>query len=472
MTKLKQMLRHPLPAPPIEDPEQIRREYPLWRRKVMTGMLCGYALFYFVRKNFSMANKPLSEAFGFTNTEMGAILSTATVVYAFSKFFSGVLADRMNARYLMGLGLILSALMNIAFGVSPALAAALGLGSPLVLFIVFWAVSNLFQGTGVPPCSKTLTYWYAPRESGTAWGIWNSSHQIGGAVILIMAGYLVANFGWQSAFHVPAAIALLGGFLIIYCMRDTPQSVGLPSVDVYHSKYKGSADPVTTSQEEAESEAVQPPFWENFKEHILTNPMIWLVCLGNFFVYIVRISVLDWGPRFLQESKGFSEEASGFAASGFEISGVLGALVAGWFSDKLFKGRRGPVMVIFMLALAACVYGLLVVGEGRQWTIAWILIALGFFVYGPQMLVAVAAADFATKKAAATAVGLTGFFGYAGATVSGIGTGMVVDRFGWNGAFTSFIGATLIGAFIFMFTWNKRSPVLDGLHDEPESPTT
>lgn len=461
------MLQHPRPAPAVKDAEQIRRDYPRWRRKVMTGMLCGYALFYFVRKNFSMANKPLSEAFGFSNTEMGAILSTATIVYAFSKFFSGVLADRMNARYLMGIGLILSALMNFAFGFSPVISTALGIGSPLALFIVFWAISNLFQGTGVPPCSKTLTYWYAPKESGTAWGIWNSSHQIGGAIILIMAGYLVANFGWQSAFYVPAVFGLLGGFLIIYCMRDTPQSVGMPSVEVYHSKYKGDADE-EFHEEAIESEEEQPPFWDNFKEHILTNPMIWLVCVGNFFVYIVRISVLDWGPRFLQESKGFSEEASGFAASGFELSGVLGAFAAGWFSDKIYKGRRGPVMVLFMLALAGCVYGLLVVGEGRQWTIAWILIALGFFVYGPQMLVAVAAADFATKKAAATAVGLTGFFGYAGATISGIGTGMIVDQFGWNGAFMSFIGATLIGAFIFMFTWNKRSPVLDGLHSEDE----
>jgi OPA family glycerol-3-phosphate transporter-like MFS transporter/OPA family sugar phosphate sensor protein UhpC-like MFS transporter len=82
------------------------------------------------------------------------------------------------------------------------------------------------------------------------------------------------------------------------------------------------------------------------------------------------------------------------------------------------------------------------------------------------MLVAVAAADFATKKAAATAVGLTGFYGYAGATVSGIGTGMIVDKFGWNGAFTAFIETTLIGVIIFLFTWNKRSPVLDGLHND------
>lgn len=456
LEKIRQTLRHPQPAPPVNE-EQVARDYRRWRMRVMSGMLIGYALFYFCRKNFSMVNKPLSEVYGFSATQMGAILSTATIVYAFSKFFSGVLADRMNARYLMGGGLILSALMNVAFAMSPSMASTLGMSTPLALFIVFWAASNLFQGTGVPPCSKTLTYWYSPRESGTAWGIWNSSHQIGGAIILVLAAYLVTNYGWQSAFYVPAVIGVLGGLFIILQMRDTPQSVGLPPIEVYKGDVQTDAPETTDSG--------QAPFWENFREHILTNPMIWLVCIGNFFIYIVRISVLDWGPRFLQESKGFSEEASAFASSGFELSGILGAFMAGWFSDKIFKGRRGPVMVIFMVILAACVYGLLIVGEGRQWTIAWILIALGFFVYGPQMLVAVAAADFATKKAAATAVGLTGFFGYAGATVSGIGTGMIVDKFGWNGAFTAFVGTTLIGAFIFLFTWNRRSPVLDELHN-------
>ncbi|MFV0415553.1 MAG: MFS transporter [Chthoniobacterales bacterium] len=457
LDKLRAMLAHPQPQKITRTEEEIAHDYPRWRWRVMSGMLIGYALFYFCRKNFSMVNKPLSEEFGFSATQMGVILSTATILYAFSKFFSGVLADRMNARYLMGFGLILSAIVSILFALSPNFSSALGLSSPLIFFIIFWSLNNLFQGTGVPPCSKALTYWYAPKESGTAWGIWNSSHQIGGALILILSGYLVANYGWESAFYVPAVICLLGGLFIIAQFRDTPQSMGLPSVEVFKK--------VDTSFHEA-SEEEQEAFWPTMQKYILKNPMIWLVCIGNFFIYIVRISVLDWGPRFLQESKGFSEEASAFAASGFELSGILGAFISGWISDVVFKGRRGPVMVVFMLALALCIYGLLVVGEGQQWTIAWILIALGFFVYGPQMLVAVAAADFATKKAAATAVGLTGFFGYAGATVSGIGTGMIVDRLGWNGAFIAFIIVTLIGTVIFAFTWNRRAPSLDSAHGE------
>lgn len=453
--KLLTTFQTPVAAEPITDEQQVAKQYRYWRIRVMYGMLIGYAVFYFCRKNFSMANKAISDEFDLTTTQMGMILSVATILYAFSKFLSGVLADRMNARYLMGLGLILSAVMNVLFGLSPWLAASIGMTSPLILFITFWALSNLFQGTGVPPCSKLLTFWYSPSESGTAWGIWNSSHQIGGAIILILAGFLVSTYNWQAAFFVPAVIAMVTGLFIINRLRDTPESLGLPPIEVYRGDM--SAEP------EAELES-RPPFSEVFRKHILTNRMIWLVCLGNFFVYVVRISVLDWGPRFLQESKGFSPEASGFATSGFELAGVAGALAAGWFSDKLFTGRRGPVMVVFMLLLMASIGGLLVVPTGSQWTCAGILIGIGFFVYGPQMLVAVAAADFATKEAAATAVGLTGFFGYMGATLSGVGTGWIVDNYGWNGAFWFFIVAAAIGTGLFVLTWNERSPMLEQIH--------
>jgi phosphoglycerate transporter family protein len=447
-------LKPPPPAPPITNPLEVAGRYGIWRIRVMAGMLIGYAIFYFCRQNMSMANKPLSDAFHFTRREMGLILSTATIVYAFSKFLSGVLADRMNASLLMGAALILSALMNVGFGLSPALAGALGLESPLALFIAFWALNNLFQGAGVPPCSKLLANWYAPSESGTAWGVWNSSHQIGGAAIVVLAGYLVAHHGWESAFHVPALIGLAGGVFILVTLRDTPQSQGLPPVEVFKGDVREAPPPEAGL-----------PFGEVMRRHILTNRMIWLVCVGNFFVYVVRKSVLDWGPRFLQEAKDFSPEMSSYATSGFELAGIAGAFASGWISDRWFKGRRGPAMVAFMLCLAAAIGGLLLVRPGDQWGAAAVLIAIGFFVYGPQMLVAVAASDFATKEAAATAVGLTGFFGYVGATVSGYGTGWLVDAYGWDTAFLAFLISAGLGTVCFLFTWNQRSPLLEQIHD-------
>ncbi len=414
--------------------------YQYWRMRVMYSMMSGYALFYFVRKNMSMATKSITDEFGFSNTEWGMVLSAATIVYAFSKFASGILADRISPKYMMSIGLLLSAGVNVIFG----------LGESLAFFTVFWALNNLFQGTGMPPCSRLLTSWFSPREIGRAWGVWNASHQIGGAFIALAAGYLVTHFGWRSAFWVPGLVTAIGSFWLMNRLTDTPEAMGLPPIE----EFKSDGAPPS-----AEEEAT--PFFTMFKKHILTNRWVWIVSVANFFVYIVRIGILDWAPKYLEEAKGFNLKEAGFALSGFELAGIFGAYASGWLSDRVFHGRRGPVSVGFMLLLIATVAILFFVPNGQMALMGLVFIALGFLVYGPQMLIAVAAADFATKKAASSAVGLTGLFGYLGATLCGISTGWLVDHYGWNGALALYLGSAVIGTLLLLLTWKKKSPLLN-----------
>jgi sugar phosphate permease len=181
-----------------------------------------------------------------------------------------------------------------------------------------------------------------------------------------------------------------------------------------------------------------------------------VVSVANFFIYIVRIGILDWAPKYLVEAKQFTLKDAGFALSAFELAGIFGAYAAGWISDRM-GGRRGPVSVYFMILLVASVVVLFFVPPGERLTMAVVFTAIGFFVYGPQMLVAVAAADFASKVAASSAVGLTGLFGYLGATLCGVGTGMLVDRFGWNSALWFYAVSAVIGAVLLMSLWTKSA---------------
>jgi phosphoglycerate transporter family protein len=425
----------PLLPPEVRDPEEIARLYRYWRVRVMYAMTTGYALYYFVRKNISMAAKSITDEFHFSNTQWGVVLSVATIVYALSKFLSGVVGDRANPRWLMAGGLLLSALVNLVFGWSA------GLGS----FVTLWALNNLFQGAGSPPCFRLLTHWFSPREIGRAWGVWNASHQIGGALIAVWAGWLVTHYGWRAAFWAPAAICVLGSFWLFNRLTDSPEAMGLPPVEVY----KEGAAPAARARHDA-------PFWGIFREHILANPWVWVVSFANFFVYIVRIGVLDWAPKYLVEAKGFTLKDAGFALSAFELAGIFGAYAAGWISDKL-GGRRGPVSVWFMLLLIASVGILFFVPAGQRFAMAVVFTAMGFFVYGPQMLIAVAAADFATKVASSSAVGLTGLLGYLGATLCGVGTGVIADHYGWNGVLWFYGASAVIGCGLLATTWTKTA---------------
>lgn len=419
----------------VTDPAEIDRLYRYWRVRVMYSMTTGYALYYFVRKNLSMAAKPIVDEFGFTNTQWGLLLSAATIVYAISKFLSGIIGDRANPRWLMAGGLMLSALANVWFG----------FGTALGTLVVVWALNNLFQGAGSPPCFRLLTHWFSPREIGRAWGVWNASHQVGGAVIAVWAGWLITHYGWRAAFWAPAALCAVGSLWLLNRLTDSPEAMGLPPIEVHSGE---PALPATAREADGS-------FWGIFRTHILANKWVWIVSVANFFVYVVRIGVLDWAPKYLVEAKGFKLTDAGVSLSVFEVAGIFGAYAAGWASDRL-GGRRGPVSVVFMVLLVGALAALLFVPSGQRLMMAVVFAAIGFLVYGPQMLVAVAAADFATKVAASSAVGLTGLFGYFGATLCGIGTGWLVDHYGWNGALWFYGGSAVIGMLLLATTWRQR----------------
>lgn len=427
---------------PIKGEDEIKKLYRHWRIRMMYSTMIGYAAFYLVRKNFSMAMPSFLQEFGASKTDLGLVLSLFSVIYGVGKFFNGILADRANPRYFMAIGLILSGVTNLFFGLSTG----------MITIGVFWLFNAWFQAMGSPPCARILTHWYSPKELGTKYGIWNASHQVGGAGIMILAGYLIPNYGWRSAFYIPAILAILIGFYLINRLRDTPQSMGLPPIEEYRKEAKKHLD-----RDEDTAHSAR----EIFLKHILPNKTLWYLCFANFFVYIVRIGVLDWTPTYLIEAKGSKLSLAGFQVAGFEIAGIFGAIAAGWASDKIFKGRRGPVNLSCMALLTIFLFWFWKLPAGHPWLEATALIMVGFLVYGPQMLVAVAAADAASKKAAATAIGLTGTFGYLGSTVCGVGTGLLVDRFGWNGGFIFYVACSIAATLLFLLTWKAKAKTVE-----------
>jgi phosphoglycerate transporter family protein len=412
-----------------------------WQLRTMGAMIVGYALYYFVRKNLSMAMPALESDLGLTKTDLGLILTLFSVIYGVGKLVNGMIADRANARYFMAIGLLGAAVVNVFFG----------FGASLAWFGACWLFNAYFQSMGWPPCARLLTHWYPKQRLGTWWGVWNMSHQLGGAGILVLGGYLVANHGWRSAFYVPAGLAVVGVVVMLTLLRDTPRSVGLPPVETLEPG---------VGEEAVADEEPELPFRRILFEQVLTNKLVWLMSLANFFVYVVRIGMLDWAPTYLVEAKGSSLQGAGWQVAGLEVAGILGSICAGVISDRVFRGNRAPVNVAYMVGLIVFVVLLWFIPAGHAWLDAAALVGVGFLVYGPQMLVSVAAADYASKKAAATATGMTGLFGYLGSAVCGIGVGLVVDRWDWDGGFVLFTAAAVGGLVLFVLAllWTRKRP--------------
>ncbi len=453
------------PDPPasvfLKDPEEIDKSYRYWRIRQMYSTFIGYAVYYFVRQNMSIAMPLMEKALGITKTSLGAFLSLHKILYGVSKFLNGMLGDRANPRYFMVVGLFLSALMNILFGFSSA----------VVTLGVFWMINGWFQGMGFPPCARVLSHWFSPKERGTTWSIWNSSHQVGALSILILAGYLAkqeVNFtlhipfltasgqpfslhlgSWQLCFIVPALIAIAVSFFLLNRLRDTPGSLGLPPVEVYREE-EG------TKAEDAGKTLDGEAFRKFLRRYVFGNRYIWYICFANFFIYILRYAFLDWAPSCLYQMKGVALHHAGWMTAGFELFGAVGSIVAGYITDRYLNGRRAPVCVIFMLSTIGLIYLYWKAPAGNNWYITLLLVMLGFFIYGPQFLVGVMTADQATKHAAATAIGLTGFFGYLSGIISGWGLGWTVQHYGWDASFVFLMICAVFAAFFFTLVWNAR----------------
>ena len=424
LDSFKQVFRNAPRGEKITDPKSINKTYSYWRIRTFYTMYAGYAFYYLTRKSFTFAMPLMITDLGFTKTDLGILGSILYFTYGVSKFFSGIMSDRSNPRYFMGIGLIITGICNILFGLS----------SSIFFFAIFWGLNGWFQGWGWPPCARLLTHWYAKNERGRWWGFWSTSHNVGGALIPLIVAAIASAYGWRMAMYVPGYICIAMGFVIMNRLRDTPSSLGLPPIE----EYKGDG----FSKEEEIGEKLSKK--QLLMEVVLRNKYIWILGCAYFFVYVIRTAVNDWGQLYLYEERGFSLTAAAACIFSFEVGGFLGCLAAGWISDKMFDGRRGPVNALFSLGVIATTVSLWFIPYAGVVYAHLMMFSIGFLIFGPQMLIGMAAAELSHKKAAGAATGFVGWFAYIGAAAAGYPFGKIAEDYGWS----VFFGLLLLCAFL------------------------
>lgn len=357
-------------------------------------------------------------------------------------------------------------------------------GKFVILLSTLWIINNIFQGCGFPPCSRLITRWVPANELATKMSIWNTSHSIGAGLAGVLCGVLIMgmmgtnvsdnpdivatiatnlgkevtdyavisaaeNYGaWKWAFIIPGIIAAIGVVITTCILRDTPKSVGLPELSESNKESR--------AEEREESQAEISAF---IRKHVWKNPIIWALAVADFFVYIIRFAVLDWGPTFLREHCGMTTEWAAMTVIIFEIFGVVGMLLAGWISDRVFGGRAARTCLFCMIGTLAAILGFIGLQKaGASPVLLLFVLALaGAFIYGPQALIGVISSNHATRKASATALGIIGFVSYVSVLVSGWGFGLIADsKWGWNGVFVAMVAMAVIGAAIFVPMWNMK----------------
>lgn len=441
--------------------EEQKKKYNYWQWRTLIVLMLGYAFYYFVRKNFSVVMPALEESLGISKVQLGLFLTLNGIVYGISRFVNGFLADRFSRRKLMAAGLMLSAAANFAICFSPSVDSFVdvldtqGKATVMLVYLIgtVWVLNGYFQGMGVPPCMSLMAHWIHPRELATKQSIWNASHSIGAGLISVVCAFILDHYGygaWQMCFAVPASVALAGAFVLLFTLRDTPSSVGLPELEeMEDGGVTGSAQ---------EPALAGNAFKLFIRKMVFGNPLIWILAVSNFCIYVVRFTILDWGATFLTQYKGMEISHAGTVVAASEIiGGIAGMLLAGWFTDRFMKSRAHRTCLFCTIGATLSFFLFWRTPSDMNWLASVFLCLSSFFVYGPQALLGIAASNQATKHACATANGILGIFGYASTTVSGLGFGYLAQHYGWNSVFMVSVAIGIVGSVVTALMWNAKA---------------
>lgn len=431
----------------------------------------GYSFYYVCRAALNVMKKPIIDSGLLDADQLGTIGAVTLAAYAIGKFVNGFLADHSNIKRFMATGLIISALACLLMGIfgltgSEQYTALIGIDPEqaksisFVVFIAFailWGLSGWGQSMGAPPAIIALSRWFPLSRRGTFYGFFSASHNLGEGLSFIFVGSIVAYAGWQWGFFGAAIAGLIGILIIIFLMHDTPESKGLPSIEVL------TGEKVEAKSTDDSAGAAQ--------KIALKTPAVWILALASAFMYISRYSLNSWGVLFMQETKGYSLIEASTIISINAWLGIVGTVVAGWMSDVLFKGDRKMPAFVSGIILSIS-YAMFIYGGDAYWvsvlSMALFGIAIGVLI---AFLGGLMAVDIVPRKATGAALGIVGMVSYAAASiqekVSGYlvnsnitetvnELGEVVKHYDFSQAAIFWIGASIISFLLPILNWGKK----------------
>ena len=455
------------PAPLRTDfDEQGQKKYhrSLAFQSFVAGTL-GYSLYYVCRTSLNVMKKPILDSGMLDATQLGIIGSALLFAYAIGKLVNGFIADHCNIKRFMATGLLVSTLANLTMGFIGLFGsnnefigeAAIPSAVVFVIFAIMWGINGWSQSMGAAPAIIALSRWFPLSRRGTFYGFFSASHNIGEWLSFIFVGSLVAAAGWQWGFFGSALAGAIGVVVILFMMHDTPESKGLPSIEVLTGE---------KVEEKRQEESVG-----DIQKLVLRTPAVWILALASAFMYISRYSLNSWGILFLQEQKGFSLETATFIISINALLGIVGTVLAGWLSDVLFKGDRKMPAFISGILLSIS-YIIFIYGGNEYWinVAAMVLfgIAIGVLI---AFLGGLMAIDIVPRKATGAALGVVGIASYIAAGLQDVISGWLIDsnitetvnelgevvkHYDFSQAALFWIGASVISFLLPILNWRKK----------------
>lgn len=402
------------PAKEFVPSGEVDATYRSLRSRTFWGVTIAYSLYYVCRMSLSVVKQPLIDEGFLTAGQLGLIGSALFFIYSIGKFINGFIADYCNIRRFMATGLFVSAAVNLLMGVFGLMNGWVGM-TTTVIFISFaflWGINGWAQSMGSPPGVISLSRWFPQSRRGSYYSVFSASPYIGEFISYNVIAAVVAWLGWQYGFLVASLAGLIGTALILFLVSDNPESKGLPSIQTLTGEKLTKEDQMRT---------------KDLQKMILKHPGIWVIAISSAFIYITKYAIAGWGVLFLQKSRGFSLEDASQVIAFSAVFGILGTVMAGWLSDRVFKSDRvKPAIISGVLSFISL--ALFLFTEAGFWVNVLYVSVFSLTVGILYCIVAgLMAVDIVPRKATGAALGVVGISSYVAAGLQDIISGYMIQ---------------------------------------------
>lgn len=402
------------------------------------------------RSNIGMVVPYLKDTFNLTNTDVGAMASFFYVTYAIVQIPSGHLYGKRGVKKLFSLAVVLTSVATLIMGLANS-------GTHLK-----WARALLgfSEGPINIGCLSTINKWFPQQEKGIATGVFMASIKFAPAFVPPLCAWIIMTYGWREVFYVfaiPGVFLALLWWLFVSNNPEDSKFTNKAEVDYINTSTVAVEDKKTDSTKTVEHNGlfdklirtkVIEPLASN--KEVLTSWNIWADALGYFFMVGITYTIMTWIPTYLVHVKHFSIIKVGLVASAPWVGAVIGNLLGGTVSDKLFHSRRKPTMLVTAASTVVLMFSLLYAPNDPT-ALGLLLLAAGIFLnFGYSMFLAYPM-GITTKEKCPFAASIVNTAGSLGGAFAPFAVGVILDAFSWDSVFV-FLSAISLITFILLVT--------------------
>ena len=399
-----------------------------------------YATYYMGRYNLNVASTTMMENFQLSKADFGIIATAGFWTYALAVAFNGPLADRIGGKKSILIGAAGASVLNLIIG----LLFLSGWQTKIIVGMsLLYAVNQYFQSFGALSVVKVNAPWFHVKERGIFGGVFGMMISSGYFLALTVGGWILAFFPWYWVFLVPSMLLAVMFVVDLVLVKDKPSQAGFTDFDTGDATSK-------------DADKDKPVNFGYLVRRVFSNPVILTIIAAEFCTGFVRQGVLLWFALFLKEVHHIKPGATLYtvASIGITVGGILGGLLCGFLSDRVFGSRRPPVAFIFYIGQ---IIALVWLGQTASPVMAVLLIPFTcMWIFGVHgMLSATSAMDFGGTKAAASVAGICDGVQYIASGLTGFALGSALDTYGWSMWTWMIIPFSVIGALLMTRLWNE-----------------